>query len=156
MNKLIPIAALCCVLTQYALADSSAANNQVKVYTDNFAIASGSSSGAATQAVDEQIIGKVGSLNIVAGEKPKGVIAYVQQSAKPDYLIYDSLLVKCKKNITCVPSEYNASRLGNSNLYQIKVSDYSQWQQTIDNLKNNSDVLKVAPNYEYGHKPSLK
>lgn len=154
MKKIIPLVALCGVLAQYAVA---ATNNEVTIITDNFAISSSSNTnGVATQAVSSPSIGKVGTLNIVEGKRPAGVIAYVQQSANADYLIGDTLLIKCKQNTNCVPSSYNPTKLGDSNLYQIKVSNYEQWQQAIADLKNNENVVSVDPHYEYGRKPTIK
>ena len=71
------------------------------------------------------------------------------------YLISDTILVKCKKDVACVPSAYNPNRLGSSNLYQIQVADYAAWESAIAELKTLPQVLKVAPKYNYGSKPKL-
>lgn len=145
------------------------ANTQI--YTSGFAISSASTdedqattsnnldsahtkqvSSATTQASQ---LGQVGSLNIIAGERPQNVVAYVKKTGAYSYLISDTILVKCKKDVACVPSAYNPNRLGSSNLYQIQVADYAAWESAIAELKNLPQVLKVAPKYNYGSKPKL-
>lgn len=150
MRYMLPLVAVGCLLTQFAVADSAPSNDQFKIYTENFAIAQGDSPYSHIHSVNVPIIGKVGSLSIIEGKKPDGIVAYVFQNEKEGYLIRDTILVRCHTNINCVPAEYNANRLGTTNLYQYTVKNYEQWQETITKLENMDNVLDVAPSFEHG------
>lgn len=146
------MALLCLLFSQTTLANTTQNSNQVTIFTDNFSVAPAIKSYRAKENPNVTTIGKVGSLNIIAGTKTVGYVAYVQQTNNANYLIRDTILVRCKKDVPCVTQNYKATRLGTTNLYRFKVDDYNQWQQSIAELENNNDVLDVAPSYEHGLK----
>ncbi len=103
---------------------------------------------------DATVIGQVGELEITTGNKPDGILAYVEGSQGTNYLIIDELLVKCQPDVACV-ANYKATRVGVSNLYNIPVTSYDEWERLQEELKEVPGVLKVMPKYSYGIKPSV-
>ncbi len=148
---------LCCLISSAILLSTSLAQavvektNGTKIYTDGFEIKSNAKQNVTVpMAVDAGVLGNVGNLTIVEGQKPEGVIAYVDTAKAKDYLIYDTLVVKCKTGVECIPASLNPLKLGSTDIYHVKVQDYDSWENTIEDLKNTNGVLKVVPMYEFG------
>lgn len=151
------------------LSTACIANNEIdsnegtKIYTEQFRVnvtdttkdINARTLFSANTQLDTNQIGSVGNLKIVNGERPKEFVAFVKKDKGLNYLIKSKILIKCKKDITCVPSTYNPIQVGNSNLYQVEAIDYNNWKQIINELKNQPGVIQTIPSIDYGFTPNL-
>lgn len=104
---------------------------------------------------DSNVIGNLGKFKVVQGEKAEDDLAFVISEDGYNHIIKDSITIKCKKGVQCVPSELNPKHVF-GDIYEIKVASYNDWKQAIDTLKSLDTVKKVSATINYGIEPKLQ
>lgn len=158
MRKLIIVAmslfsVMACTHTQAEIT----ANNDLIIITDNFKVEDFKYSGSNLDSSSDQkeIIGSLGDKTVVAGEKAPDNLAYVKTPGDHNYIIKNTILVKCaRSNADCIPSGLKAEKLSKT-VYEITVNSYDEWKIVQEELRNTAGVMSVAPSYEQGIKPSF-
>lgn len=175
----------CAVAVTNDSQDTIIDGNEVTVY-ENFKIqdrTTSTSVGANTNGIDEVINSDKSLKSLVANKtnsRNSDVIAYLGtdlQAVKSDerneghgvalvvakdknlrsYIIDSVIRFECKKNVSdCIPEGINAEQVAKLNLYKVTVSNFAEWQSTMNILKNSSSVKKVYPSYNYGIKNEVK
>lgn len=138
------------------IAVGSIANAKTTVITENFQIVDKTENTTGESKVaGSQILGDLTDYRVVSGERASGDIAFVKNDIGRNFVIRDSITIVCKKNINCVTEESDAIDLGHG-FYKINVQDYKDWKSTMKKYRNNPNVKKVAPSYNFGAKAQLK
>lgn len=145
-------------MSSSVMAQDELENSGKKVITEGVTFVEGDLTKGAQVASDDgaAIVGKVGEFTAVRGEMPKGYIAFVQNPNNENYFIGDKIVVHCLKNRQCVPAGISAEKIGITDLYEVKVSNYNEWVSTKKALENAQGVKKVLPDYFYGITPKVQ
>lgn len=98
------------------------------------------------------VIAKVGEYDVVAGKMPNNYVVLKVPKKGPAYFIGNTIVVKCKKNKECIPSNLNAKKVNNSGKYIVTVSNYAQYQDAMVILRAQDGVKFVKPTKFYGKK----
>lgn len=137
---------------------------QENIITENFSVVKNpsnqnlnlSSNNTSKQTISENdVIGNLGEFQVVQGEKSEDDLAFVISDDGYNYIIKSAITIKCKKNIKCVPTEFNPSQVF-GDIYEIKVASYNEWKQAMDSLKSLDTVKKVSATTNYGIQPKLQ
>ncbi len=122
---------------------------QQTVYTDGFKMVDSSVN------TDANVLGTVGEYTVVEGTKDPNHIAYVKPKNNRSYVINNTIIVKCRSTDDCIPAIYDHTRIGKGKLFKVKVNDYTQWQQAVEDLAPSDSIAKMSPSYDYGVKMRL-
>lgn len=138
--------------------------NEVTIY-ENFAIqdkvTKSNDETQSTNAINPEVIASLGEdLQAIKANGNDGnniALVVAKDQNLPSYAINSEIRYVCKSDANnCIPDGIEAERIGNSNIYKITVSNFAEWQTTINLLKSTSSVKKVYPSYNYGHKNTIK
>lgn len=133
-------------------------NNGLTVVTDNFKVVdAGSTDSISTlsSSDDSSVIGSLGDKKVVTGEKDEKNIAYVKTPDDRNYIIKNTILVKCARNTECIAAGLEAEKVSKT-VYEVTVHSYDDWNSVQDELRRTPGVINVAPSFYQGIKPELK
>lgn len=133
----------------------TASANETKIITDGFTVVLTDKSLDMKINKNESYIGELGEYKVVSGSKDPSNLAYIIEEDGTSKIVKNKIMVKCKKDINCIPSSLK-SKLISKNYYEIELNSYDSWIKTIDLLENTEGVVKVAPSFFYGNKISYK
>ena len=155
-SALSVIAAIATVACSQTMADEFD-DNGLNVITDNFRVEKAEVNNGTEKTIkDENVIGTLGEKIVVQGEKDPSHLAFVKTADNSgNYIIKNTILIKCRKGQNCIPSGINADRLS-ENIYEVKAQNYDEWKALQNELKNTDGVISVAPSFDNGIGYSLK
>lgn len=155
-SALSVIAAIAAVACSQTMADEFD-DGGLTVITDNFRVQKAEENNGTEQSIkNENFIGELGENTVVQGEKDPTHLAFVRTNGNSgNYIIKNTIMVKCKKGQDCIPSGVKAVKLS-QNIYEVTVQSYDEWKSLQNELKNTEGVISVAPSFEHGIGYSLK
>lgn len=152
----IPVFAICTIATAQENNIITENFSVVKHSTNqNLNLTSSNQTSSENVVVDNNVIGDLGEYQVVQGEKAEDDLAFVISEDGYNHIIKNTITIKCKKAIQCVPAELNPNHVF-GDIYEIKVASYNNWKQAMDTLKNLDTVKKVSATINYGVKPTLQ
>lgn len=154
LRKMLPCLMMALAMTAAGSAsagDTVIQGKDYQIITDNFALAQKGS--ATTAKGSREILGSVGTYDVIRGTRAADHIAFVKKTSGRSYIIQNRIIVKCsRKNPCTLPSDLNAVQLS-SRLFEVQVPDYATWQTRMAELKKIPGVIKVSGTYSHGLKP---
>lgn len=164
LNKSLCIGLACAGLSVAAIADDGKNaildGNEVTIY-ENFAIQEGGSKSdedkLGVNGIGQEVISDLrNDLRAVKSDANNGsfvALVVAKDNNLPTYAINSEIRYVCKSNANnCIPDGMTAERIGTSQIYKVTVSNFAEWQNAMNVLKQSDFVKKVYPSYDYGYK----
>lgn len=148
-------------LVVVALFCSNANANDTQIITDDFVVTQINHNNpkhkkcSSNHKTTAKYLGLLGDFWVVEGNKDPSDIAFVIDQNGTNKIIKNTILVKCKKFISCVPNDLEPTTI-TSGFYKIEVANYTDWKNAIDRLNNSFGVTNVAPTFFYGQQSSVQ
>lgn len=105
---------------------------------------------AADSGTEATEIGTLSEMKVIRGEKAENSLAYVKNSNNDNYIIKNTIIVKCRKGTDCIPAGYSSEQITGTSFYRVTVTNLDEWKQAMADLKLMPDVITFAPDIDNG------